>query len=399
VNEARFHLKTSLRFQILIFTLIRVVLNTMHRMVYPFLAVFGRGLGVDLPSLALAVTARSLGGTVGPFLASVADSHGRKIGMLLGLSLFSLGTGLVVFWPTYPVFVLTLALTMLGKYVFDPSMQAYLGDRVPYQRRGRAIAITEYGWSLSFILGIPLMGFIIARLGWVAPFPLLCLLGLISLLTLAWMLPRDPAIERGRPKFWINLRAVFSSIPALLGLTVGLFISASNEVINLVFGVWLEDSFGLQIAALGVASAVIGLSELGGETLTAGFTDRLGKANAVVLGLLANCLAALVLPLAGRSLPGALVGLFFFYISFEFTIVSNIPLMTEIFPSARATLMAANIAAHSLGRALGALLAPALYLQGQGLAQLPPLMVSSLVTILLNLVALAALYFLRRRIL
>ena len=61
--------------------------------------------------------------------------------------------------------------------------------------------------------------------------------------------------------------------PALLGLTMGLFTSASNEVVNLVFGVWLEDSFGLRIAALGAASAVIGLSELGGETLSVGFTD------------------------------------------------------------------------------------------------------------------------------
>jgi predicted MFS family arabinose efflux permease len=391
-------LKNSLRFQIPIFTLIRVVLNTMHRMVYPFLAVFGRGLGVELPALALAVTARSLGGTVGPFLAAVADSRGRKFGMLLGLSLFSIGTGIVVFRPTYPVFVLTLALTMLGKYVFDPSMLAYLGDRVPYQRRGRAIAITEYGWSLSFIVGIPLMGFIISRLGWLAPFPLLCLLGLLSILMLLWMLPRDPPVQRDHPKFWNNLRAVLSSVPALLGLTVGLFISASNEVVNLVFGVWLEDSFGLQIAALGVASAVIGLSELGGETLTAGFVDRLGKANAVGLGLLANCLAALALPLAGSTLPGALVGLFLFYISFEFTIVSNIPLMTEIFPSARATLMAANIAAHSLGRALGALLAPALYLQGQSISPLPPLLANGLMAVLLNLIALVALYFLRKRI-
>lgn len=391
-------MKSSLRFQILVFTLIRVVLNTMHRMVYPFLAVFGRGLGVDLPTLALAVTARSLGGTVGPFLAAVADSRGRKIGMLLGLSLFSLGTGLVVFWPTYPVFVLTLALTMLGKYVFDPSLLAYLGDHVPYERRGRAIAITEYGWSLSFILGIPLMGFIIARAGWMAPFPLLCVLGLISFATLAWMLPRDPVVEPGRPKFWTNLRAVLTSVPALLGLSVGLLLSISNEVVNLVFGVWLEDSFGLQVAALGVAAAVIGFSELGGETLTAAYTDRLGKANSVGLGLLANCLAALILPVMGRSLPGALAGLFLFYITFEFTIVSNIPLMTEIFPAARATLMAANIAAHSLGRALGALLAPVLYLQGQSQGQLPPLMVNGLASVLLNLLALVALYHLRKRI-
>jgi DHA1 family inner membrane transport protein len=398
LSEALLQPKRSLRFQILTFTLIRIVLNTMHRMVYPFLAVFGRGLGVDLSSLALAVTARSLGGTIGPFLAFVADSRGRKAGMLLGLSLFTLATGLVVIWPTYPMFVACLALSMLGKYVFDPSMQAYLGDRIPYQRRGRAVAVTEVGWSLSFVLGIPLVGFLIARRGWMAPFPLLCILGLLAFLILVWMLPHDTIPVLERPRFWSSLRAVLTYPPALLGLSVGLFMSASNEVINLVFGVWLEDSFGLKIAALGAAAVLIGLSELGGETLSVGFTDRLGKPGAVGLGMLVNCFAAIILPLAGSSLTGALVGLFLFYISFEFTIVSTISMMTEVMPAARATLMAANIAGHSLGRALGALFAPALYLQGFSTLRLPDLLVSGLVAILLNLLALGCLYLLRGRI-
>ncbi len=41
------------------FTAIRIILNTMHRMVYPFLAVFARGLGVDIASMSYALTAPS----------------------------------------------------------------------------------------------------------------------------------------------------------------------------------------------------------------------------------------------------------------------------------------------------------------------------------------------------
>jgi predicted MFS family arabinose efflux permease len=77
--------------------------------------------------------------------------------------------------------------------------------------------------------------------------------------------------------------------------------------------------------------------------------------------LAANCLAAVGLLFLGRTAAGALAGLFFFYITFEFALVSIIPLMTELQPSARATLMAFNVAALSLGRALGDLLAPRLY--------------------------------------
>ena len=129
--------------QALVFAAIRLVLNTAHRMVYPFLAVFSRGLGVSLATFSLAMTARGVIGAFGPFLAVIADRRGRKTGMLTGLGIFIAGTAMVVFWPTFPVFLLALALTMLGKYVFDPSMQAYFGDRVPYQQRGRVLAIVE----------------------------------------------------------------------------------------------------------------------------------------------------------------------------------------------------------------------------------------------------------------
>ena len=348
--------------------------------------------------MALAVTIRSLVGTVGPFLAAVADSRGRKLGMLLGAGFFILGTGAVVFWPTYPVFVLSLVLTMMGKYVFDPAMQAYLGDRVAYERRGKVLAITEYGWSLSLIIGIPVVGFLIARQGWMAPFVLLALLGIGSFVILTWMLPKDPPPKEENRAFWSNLRLIFTSLPALLALGVGFFMSTANETVNLVFGVWLEDAFALQIAALGAASAVIGFSELGGESLSVWLTDQLGKTVAVGLGLTLNCLAALALPFIGNSLPGALVGLFLFYITFEFTIVSSIPLMTEVMPTARATLMATNAAVFSLGRAIGAMLATQLYALGRAYPSLPDLLANGLAAILLNLLGLLTLYFLRRYI-
>lgn len=350
--------------EVLAFVAIRVVLNTAHRMVYPYLPVFSRGLGVDLALLRLAVSARSAVGILGPFLASVADSRGRRAGMLFGLGMFSLGALLVFAWPGYLTFILALILTLLGKYIFDPSLHAYIGDRVPYERRGFIVALTELGWSLSFIAGIPAVGLLIARWGWQAPFPVLALLGAAAAVLIWRSLPHDPPDGTHTLGLQHNLGMVLKSLPALLGLSIGFLISSSNEVINVVFGVWLEDSFGLKIAALGAASAVIGLSELGGEGLTAGISDRLGKPRAVALGLIFNSLAALLLPLIGRSLPGALLGLFLFYISFEFTIVSSIPMMTEILPQARATFMAVFVASHSAGRALGALLSLPLYSTG-----------------------------------
>ena len=257
-----------LRFQLLTFMVLRTVLNTMHRMVYPFLAVFARGLGVDITTLSFVVTARSFVGMFAPVLGSIADHRGRRFGLLLGISLFVAGMGLVVIAPSFLTFSAAVLLAILSKYLFDPSMQAYFGDRVPYEKRGTALAVTEGSWSLAFIAGVPLVGALIARFGWNAPFPLLAGLGLVMFAVIWRIVPRDdypkPTVASMK-----NVRAVLTHIPALAGISIALWASAANELVNLIFGVWLEDSFGLKIAALAGASAVIGLSELSGEGLVA----------------------------------------------------------------------------------------------------------------------------------
>lgn len=355
-----------LRTQLALFTVTRTVFNTMHRMVYPFLGVFARGLGVDITALSLALTARSIIGTIGPFAAVVADQRGRKFGMLLGLGIFTGGVTIVVFWPTLYGLTAALILSTMGKYIFDPGMQAHLGDRIPYNRRGLAVAVTEFGWSLAFIAGIPLMGFLIARGGWMAPFPLLAVLGGVLFAGMFFLLPKETHPTQPGADTVSNFRAVLTYAPALAGLAIGVWASAANEVVNLIFGVWLEDAFGLKIAALAGASAVLGFAELSGEGLVAGFVDRIGKPRAVAGGLILNSVAALLLPVLGHTQFGALSGLFFFYITFEVTLVSAIPMMTEVLPRARATLMAFNVAALSLGRALADPLAPWLYHFGFG---------------------------------
>ena len=344
-----------------ILTFIRVILNTAHRMIYPFLAVFARGLGVDLAAVSALVANRSVIGAATPFLFPFIEPRGRRFGMLLGAGLVAAAMGLVALWPSLITLGAALVLALVGKTFFDPSMLAYIADHVPYERRGAATAFSEFAWSLSFILGVPAMGFLIAHLNWSAPFGALAAL---ACLLLAWAARDSHRPAPHADGLFGNVRAIFTSAPVLAGLAIGLFASMANEVVNLLFGVWLEDSFQLQIAALAGASAVIGLSELGREGLVALLADRLGKVRATGIGLAANCLAALLLPLIGRTEFGALAGLFLFYITFEFTLVTSIPLMSEIMPSARATTLSFNLAAHSLGRAGGALLAPALYALG-----------------------------------
>jgi len=347
--------------QVPLITIIRTVLNTGFRMVFPFQPFFMEGFGIGLEQMGRMLAGRSFVGLFSPFLASLADSRGRKTGMLVGLSLFSIGSLAVVMHESVITFFIFILLSLLGKSVFDPSIQAYFGDQIPYQRRGLVLALTEMSWSGAFFIGVPVVGFLLDRFGLISAFWVLSILGLLAILLVSISLPPDPDPRQGRPSLMANFGTVLSSPAALAGLSLMALICLGNQLVNVVFGVWLNESFAFQITALGGASAVIGISELIGEGGVSLISDRLSKKKAVLVGLLGSSLSAVVLPFLGRTRTGAVIGLFFFYLSFEFTIVSVIPLMTGVVPEARATLMALNIASASLGRGMGSLIAAPIY--------------------------------------
>ena len=351
--------------QIAVFLIIRTAINTSIRMVGPFLLVFARGLQADMTAMATAVSASMAASAIGPFLAEIADRRGRKTGMLLGLSIYTIGVGLVLVWPAYTAFLLALLLASLGNNIFLPAVQAYVGDRVPYEKRGITLSLLEVSWAGAFIVGVPLVGFLIPRAGWQSPFLSLFILGLLSIVGVAVLVPKlsAPEVNEGaidRSRFNLILRTP----AALFGLAMGFLVIAGNSMISVIFGAWLEQSYGLEIAAIGAAATVIGFAELAGEGVVAMIADRFGKRKTIAAGFIVNILSASLPFLMGSTVTGALIWLFIFNFSFEVTLVASIPLMTEVLPPARATLMAVFLAASSLGMAAGMFMGPRLYMAG-----------------------------------
>ena len=344
------------------------------------------GLGISLVAITRMYAGQSLVGIISPFLASLADTRGRRTGMLSGLILFSLGTLLVSLFPTSLGFLLFLILSMLGKAIFDPSMQAYFGDSIPYHRRGFVLGITETSWSLSFFLGMPLVGLLMERVGLLSPFIFLTILSVLSFVAILVLIPPDIETSNKTRSISENFGLVLRSRTALAGLGVMLLICTANQLVNVVFGVWLNQSFGLQIAALGGASALIGIAELIGEGGVSAIADKIGTKKAVAYGLMASVLSSLLLPVVGGTTSGAFLGLFLFYLTFEFTIVSLIPLMTGVLPEARGTVMALNIASANLGRGLGSWIAAPIFLSGFWLNAVGAAIVNLLAILLLNYV-------------
>ncbi|NPV74916.1 MAG: MFS transporter [Anaerolineae bacterium] len=356
---------SSLGPQITLLSLIRLVMNVSVRMIYPFLPIFASGLGVSVTSLSLAISTRSLIGTLNPLVSSaITDRRGRKTGMLTGIGLFVIANLAVVFWPSFPVLFASMTVSLFGMLIFMSAMQAYMADEIAYERRGRALALSELAWSVSYFIGMPVVAFLLSRFGWVGPFPALAGLGLVSFVLVARLVPRTPPVASKNKSNLADLRRILTYPPALMALCMCMLFSASNELLNVVFGVWMKGTFGLEIAGLGLASTIIGIAELCGEAVVALVVDRLGKVRSIRSGLVLSTLAVIMLFLWGRTVVSALVILFIYVLGYETMAVSNLPLMSEVMPEARATMLGLMVAFFSIGRAITALLAVPIYNYG-----------------------------------
>jgi len=213
-------------------------------------------------------------------------------------------------------------------------------------------------------VGAPAVGLAIQRQGWSAPFFWLGVLSLTAVFVLWRVLPRrnrrasegvgwreTVSVLRRNPVIWLTF----------LYITLA---TGANEMLFIIYGDWMETSFSLSLASLGLASGVIGGSEIIGETFAGWSVDRFGKRPVIITTGVLNGLLYVLIPHTSGSLTAALITLFFLFLTFEITLVGGMPLMTELVPRARGVVMTMVLAAMSMGRLVGATLGPVIWLRG-----------------------------------
>lgn len=339
-------------------TFFRLVLNTARRFAYPFAPALSRGLGVSLSSITSLIAINQVTSLIGALIGPLSDRLGYRKMMVAGMAMLGIGMLAAAFFPIYAVVLIGLFMAGMGKSLFDPAVQAWTGNRIPYRRRALAIGVLETSWSASTLAGVPLVAILMDRYGWQSPFWVMGVLGCLGAVALFFIIPKEPEIARPKtsPSGYLGAYSILSSNkPALGALGYAFFISAANDNLFVVYGAWLEKSFGLGLVAIGLVTSLIGLAELAGEGLTAAISDRFGLQRAVTVGLSLSVLCYFALPFLDSSVTAAMTGLAVLFLIFEFTMVTSLSLCTEMLPGFRATMMSGFYAAAGIGRVFGAL--------------------------------------------
>ena len=369
-SKASSHINSDSRFllQVCIGTLCRLVFVTARRLIYPFAPSLSRNLGVSLESVTFIIAANQITAITGIFLGPIADRLGYRLMMLIGMFLLVVGMVTAGFWPIYIMILVGFFLAGLGRSLFDPALQAYVSERVPYNRRGLFISATEFSYAGATLIGIPLMAVVIDNWGWKPLFFVMGIAGLIGLLSVTFLIDQEKKQDRKSDIFSAfkqTYRQLFRSRVALGMLGYSFFMTLANDNLFVVYGVWLESRFNLSIVSLGMGTIAIGVAELAGSGIAACFGDRLGLKRAVIWGTIATILCYSLLPFLDQSLLSTLCGIFMLFLIFEFTLVICISLSTEVLPAARATMIAGLYATAGIGRVIGAVTGMSVWMFGE----------------------------------
>jgi len=147
--------------------------------------------GLSNAQFGLLVSAYTFSAGLSGLLASLyVDRFGRKRLLLVMYGLFALATLACGLAASYPALLAARVATGLFGGVLSALSQTIVADVVPFERRGRAMAVVMTAFSASTVAGVPLGLFLVAHLSWQAPFILIALLA-FALQGLAWLtLPR-----------------------------------------------------------------------------------------------------------------------------------------------------------------------------------------------------------------
>lgn len=324
-----------------------------------------RTFNLSTGQFGLLVSAYTFTAAVSAILAAtVIDRFNRRRVVLVSYAAFIVATALCAAAPSYALLLTARALAGAFGGVLGAMILTYIGDTIPYARRGHATGIVMSAFSVSTVLGVPLsLMFVhqIPALGWRAPFLFTAFLGLLLWWQARAAIPSIPTqlIDRRFSQALVPIRQVlahrnhwrayvFMLLMMMGGFTVIPYI-ALYATVNLGYP---ENYLALMYLAGGVCTFFTGryLGRL---------ADRHGKARVFRIIAMLSLLPILAITHT-PALPwwGLLIITTFFFILVSGRFVPGMAVVTSAgIPALRGTFMSVNSAVQSAGSSIASLIA------------------------------------------
>lgn len=322
---------------------------------------------VDIPTAGLMATTYALGVFVGAPILTVAGAKVPRKTMLIALALvFTAGNFLTAIAPTFNIALAGRILTAFNHGTFFGLGSIIAASLVAQDKQASAIAFMFSGLTLANLFGVPVGTWLAQAYDWRLVFWLITGIGLITVASIGWLVPK---IEAGEAiAFKTEIRAFFDS-QVLLAMGITIFGPAAFFTSITYIAPMMIEKAGFTDAGVAQIMVLFGLGLAVGNWLGGRFADRsLFGTLFVTLAAQAAVLFIFWLGVENGVVASVCV---FLMAAFGFATVSPIQkLVMDRACHAGAPTMAAsvNIGMFNLGNAIGAWVGGATIAAGFGLA-------------------------------
>ncbi len=256
-------------------------------------------IGATVSGYALAAAAAAL--VVGP----LSDRGGRRAFLLGAGFVFGLGSITVTLSPTFSLFVLARVVSGAAAGIISVLVVASIADRVPYERRGRAMGWVASAYFAAPILGVPAGAWLAEQFGWRAVYVVFTFGAGLMVGALWCFVAEDHHELRNRRRSRDVKEVAAGYLGFLRGKTTAVgaysafFISGGITVLILYLGAYLRERFGLSVTGVGLVFLLSGVASLAGALGAGPVADRLGKRTVAIGGSLALAAFIAAVPVLG----------------------------------------------------------------------------------------------------
>lgn len=337
-------------------TAAKAVLNTALRWMPFFLPTLAAAFTTTTARLTTVLGLGEMAGLSTLLIGRQLDGGRERTFMAGSLALVALSAMLALtgsFW----VFAASYVVLIIGVSSFTVSGHTFLSRRVPYRRRARAIGIFETSWAFALLVGAPVIALLINAFGWRAPFVALAVL--LSIMAVAVSRPSNEVAPLEDATAPVIRRPLGADAWVLVGASAAIAMTGLTTIV--IAGTWLDEALGVSTGGIGLVAMAFGAAEFTASSSSAAIADRAGPIRATRIALLAAIVGLTVMTQAGGSLLVGALGLLFFFLGFEFAIVTSFSIVSEALPQARGRALATNSAVGTCARGVGIVLSGVLY--------------------------------------